>query len=200
MLAGGNGYGAKSVIGPHDRRLAAVVLLLVLLWAAYQLRVRQLATQFNKTLEARVSERIDKRSARERSNTVRHVFSREETVPRVQHAPLLTDAHLEPAGSDVRRLSMDVVMNRTDRPFVELDAHHHEVVAVAEYLPADAGRQRVPRRFDTERERGSPTGHRTRPLVARRRRRRRDREAAVPLDWRMMSFGSRSCRTGGCSP
>lgn len=53
-------------------RLAAVVLLLVLLWAAYQLRVRQLATQFNKTLEARVSERT--RIARDLHDTLLQSF------------------------------------------------------------------------------------------------------------------------------
>src|SRR6185369_4668711 len=37
--------------------LALVVLFLALLWAAYMFRVRQLATQFNRSFEARVSER-----------------------------------------------------------------------------------------------------------------------------------------------
>ena len=53
-------------------RLAAGVLLLLLLGAAYQLRVRQLATQFNKTLEARVSERT--RIARDLHDTLLQSF------------------------------------------------------------------------------------------------------------------------------
>ena len=48
-------------------RLAILVLFLLLLWAAYQLRVRQLAHQFNMTLEARVSERTAYRA-----RTARH--------------------------------------------------------------------------------------------------------------------------------
>jgi signal transduction histidine kinase len=43
-----------------------------LLWAAYQLRVRQLARQFNKTLDARVSERT--RIARELHDTLLQSF------------------------------------------------------------------------------------------------------------------------------
>jgi signal transduction histidine kinase len=53
-------------------RIGLVVLVLALLWAAYQLRVRQLAHQFNKTLEARVSERT--RIARELHDTLLQSF------------------------------------------------------------------------------------------------------------------------------
>jgi signal transduction histidine kinase len=53
------------------RALCGVVLLF-LLWAAYQLRVRQLATQFNRTLEARVSERT--RIARDLHDTLLQSF------------------------------------------------------------------------------------------------------------------------------
>jgi signal transduction histidine kinase/ligand-binding sensor domain-containing protein len=53
-------------------RLAILVLFLFLLWAAYQLRVRQLAHQFNMTLEARVSERL--RIARELHDTLLQSF------------------------------------------------------------------------------------------------------------------------------
>jgi signal transduction histidine kinase/ligand-binding sensor domain-containing protein len=49
-----------------------VVALLVMLWAAYQLRVRQLAHQFNMTLEARVSERT--RIARDLHDTLLQSF------------------------------------------------------------------------------------------------------------------------------
>ena len=52
--------------------LGILVLFLVLLWAAYQLRVRQLAHQFNMTLEARVSERT--RIARELHDTLLQSF------------------------------------------------------------------------------------------------------------------------------
>ena len=53
-------------------RLALVVLFLALLWAAYMFRVRQLAHQFNRTLEARVSERT--RIARDLHDTLLQSF------------------------------------------------------------------------------------------------------------------------------
>ena len=53
-------------------RLAILVLFLFLLLAAYQLRVRHLARQFNMTLEARVSERL--RIARELHDTLLQSF------------------------------------------------------------------------------------------------------------------------------
>jgi signal transduction histidine kinase/ligand-binding sensor domain-containing protein len=52
--------------------LALVVLFLALLWAAYMFRVRQLAMQFNRTLEARVSERT--RIARDLHDTLLQSF------------------------------------------------------------------------------------------------------------------------------
>jgi signal transduction histidine kinase/ligand-binding sensor domain-containing protein len=53
-------------------RLSLLILFLVLLWVAYRLRVRQLATQFNRTFEARVSERT--RIARELHDTLLQSF------------------------------------------------------------------------------------------------------------------------------
>jgi len=53
-------------------RLALVVLFLALLWAAYMFRVRHLAMQFNRTLEARVSERT--RIARDLHDTLLQSF------------------------------------------------------------------------------------------------------------------------------
>ena len=53
-------------------RVVCVAVFLALLWAAYQLRVRQLAHQFNMTLEARVSERT--RIARELHDTLLQSF------------------------------------------------------------------------------------------------------------------------------
>lgn len=53
-------------------RLACVAVFLALLWAAYQVRARQLAHQFNMTLEARVSERT--RIARELHDTLLQSF------------------------------------------------------------------------------------------------------------------------------
>jgi len=53
-------------------RALCVVVFLVLLWAGYQLRVRQLAHRFNMTLETRVSERI--RIARELHDTLLQSF------------------------------------------------------------------------------------------------------------------------------
>jgi signal transduction histidine kinase len=53
-------------------RLAILVLFLFLLWVTYRLRVRQLAHQFNRTLEARVSERT--RIARDLHDTLLQSF------------------------------------------------------------------------------------------------------------------------------
>ena len=53
-------------------RLAILALFLFSLWAAYRLRVRQLAHQFNMTLDARVSERI--RIARDLHDTLLQSF------------------------------------------------------------------------------------------------------------------------------
>jgi len=53
-------------------RALCVFLLLLLLWSAYQLRIRQLAHQFNMTLEARVSERT--RIARDLHDTLLQSF------------------------------------------------------------------------------------------------------------------------------
>src|SRR6185503_390414 len=53
-------------------RVLLLILFLALLWVAYQLRVRQLATQFNRTFEARVSERT--RIARELHDTLLQSF------------------------------------------------------------------------------------------------------------------------------
>jgi signal transduction histidine kinase/ligand-binding sensor domain-containing protein len=52
--------------------VACGLLFVALLWLAYQLRVRQLALQFNRTLEARVSERT--RIARELHDTLLQSF------------------------------------------------------------------------------------------------------------------------------
>jgi signal transduction histidine kinase/ligand-binding sensor domain-containing protein len=53
-------------------RVMCGAMFLVLLWAAHQFRVRQLARQFNKTLAARVSERL--RIARELHDTLLQSF------------------------------------------------------------------------------------------------------------------------------
>jgi signal transduction histidine kinase/ligand-binding sensor domain-containing protein len=53
-------------------RALCVIVFLLLLWAAYQFRVRQLAHQFNRTFEARVSERT--RIARELHDTLLQSF------------------------------------------------------------------------------------------------------------------------------
>jgi len=53
-------------------RIACVLLLIAMFWAAYQLRVRQLAHQFNMSMEARVSERT--RIARDLHDTLLQSF------------------------------------------------------------------------------------------------------------------------------
>ena len=57
--------------GPY-REVVGLVIFLVVLWSAYQLRVRQLAHQFNMTLEARVGERT--RIARDLHDTLLQSF------------------------------------------------------------------------------------------------------------------------------
>jgi signal transduction histidine kinase/ligand-binding sensor domain-containing protein len=73
--------------------LALVVLFLALLWAAYMFRVRQLAMQFNRTLEARVSERT--RIARDLHDTLLQSF--QGLLLRFQSASKLLPARPEEA-------------------------------------------------------------------------------------------------------
>jgi len=56
----------------YSFRLSCVAVFIMLLWALYQLRLRQLARQFNMTLDARVSERT--RIARELHDTLLQGF------------------------------------------------------------------------------------------------------------------------------
>jgi signal transduction histidine kinase len=74
-------------------RLACVALFLALLWAGYQLRIRQLAMEFNRTLEARVSERT--RIARELHDTLLQSF--QGLLLRFQSASKLLPARPEEA-------------------------------------------------------------------------------------------------------
>jgi signal transduction histidine kinase len=100
-----------------------VALFLVLLWAGYQLPIRQLATQFNRTLEARVSERI--RIARELYDTPLQSFqglllrfqSASNFSPRVQSKPssgLITKSNrrLRRSRKDVMRCRVALVGGR----------------------------------------------------------------------------------------
>jgi signal transduction histidine kinase len=74
-------------------RFSLLILFLVLLWTAYQLRVRQLAMQFNRTFEARVSERT--RIARDLHDTLLQSF--QGLLLRFQSASKLLPARAEEA-------------------------------------------------------------------------------------------------------
>jgi signal transduction histidine kinase/ligand-binding sensor domain-containing protein len=90
--------------------LALVVLFLALLWAAYMFRVRQLAMQFNRTLEARVSERT--RIARDLHDTLLQSFQgallRFQTVVKVL-----------PAGADEARTRLDRALDQAEAAITE---------------------------------------------------------------------------------
>jgi ligand-binding sensor domain-containing protein/signal transduction histidine kinase len=68
--------------GTNWFRAVCAILFMALLWAAYQLRVRQLSHQFEMTLEARVGERT--RIARELHDTLLQTF--QGLLPRLQAA------------------------------------------------------------------------------------------------------------------
>jgi len=91
-------------------RLALVVLFLALLWAAYMFRVRQLAMQFNRTLEARVSERT--RIARDLHDTLLQSF---------QGAVLRFHSVVKvlPAGADEARTRLDRALDQADAAISE---------------------------------------------------------------------------------
>jgi signal transduction histidine kinase/ligand-binding sensor domain-containing protein len=90
--------------------LALVVLFLALLWAAYMFRVRQLAMQFNRTLEARVSERT--RIARDLHDTLLQSF---------QGAVLRFHSVVKvlPAGADEARTRLDRALDQADAAITE---------------------------------------------------------------------------------
>jgi signal transduction histidine kinase len=90
--------------------LAVVVLFLALLWAAYMFRVRQLAMQFNRTLEARVSERT--RIARDLHDTLLQSF---------QGAVLRFHSVVKvlPAGADEARTRLDRALDQADAAISE---------------------------------------------------------------------------------
>jgi signal transduction histidine kinase/ligand-binding sensor domain-containing protein len=91
-------------------RALSAVTFLVLLWSAYQLRMRGLAHQFNKTLEARVSERT--RIARELHDTLLQSFQgallRFQSVERVL-----------PAGADDARNRLDRALDQAEAAVTE---------------------------------------------------------------------------------
>jgi signal transduction histidine kinase/ligand-binding sensor domain-containing protein len=91
-------------------RALAVGVFAVLLWAAYQLRVRGLAHQFNKTLEARVGERT--RIARELHDTLLQSF--QGALLRFQ-----TVVNVLPAGADDARNRLDRALDQAEAAITE---------------------------------------------------------------------------------
>jgi signal transduction histidine kinase len=91
------------------RALSAVVLL-TLLWAAYQLRVRQLHREFNTAIEARVSERT--RIARELHDTL--LQSLQALLFQYQAA-----RNLFAAGSERAMQVLDASLDRTEQAIAE---------------------------------------------------------------------------------
>jgi signal transduction histidine kinase len=89
---------------------AAVVTGMTLLWALHQLRVRQIAREFNLRLEERLNERT--RIARELHDTLLQSF--QGSLFRFQSARDLLPAHPETAGE-----ALDGALNRADQAIVE---------------------------------------------------------------------------------
>jgi signal transduction histidine kinase len=124
-------------------RLALVVLFLALLWAAYMFRVRQLAMQFNRTLEARVSERT--RIARDLHDTLLQSFqglllrfqSASKILPaRPDDAKQRLDSALEQAVEAITE-GRDAVQGLRSSAFETHDLANG-ITAIAEELTSDA--------------------------------------------------------------
>jgi len=94
-----------------------------------------------------------------------HVLRRKKTVASLEHSPLVSDARLEPTGSDVCHLPVGVMMNRADRPFVKIDAYDHDVVAVRQNLPTHPLPRRGPRTIGAYRKCRAPTHHGKSPFA-----------------------------------
>jgi signal transduction histidine kinase/ligand-binding sensor domain-containing protein len=130
-------------------RVACVALFLALLWAGYQLRVRQLATEFNRTLEARVSERT--RIARELHDTLLQSFhglllrfqSASNLLPaRPEEAKLRLDGAIDQAAAAItegRDAVQDLRASAT-----ETNDLARGIIAIAEELTHDASAVDVP--------------------------------------------------------
>jgi signal transduction histidine kinase/ligand-binding sensor domain-containing protein len=123
-------------------RLALVVLFLALLWAAYMFRVRQLAMQFNRTLEARVSERT--RIARDLHDTLLQSFqglllrfqSASKILPaRPDDAKQRLDSALEQAAEAITE-GRDAVQGLRSSAFETHDLANG-ITAIAEELTSD---------------------------------------------------------------
>ena len=91
-------------------RALCAVLFLALLWAAYQLRVRQLAHQFNMRLEERVSERT--RIARDLHDTLLQSF--QALLPRFQAA-----IYKLPEGAVEARKTLETAVDQASQAITE---------------------------------------------------------------------------------
>ena len=91
-------------------RAACVAAILAMIWAAYQLRVRQLAFQFNMRLEERVSERT--RIARDLHDTLLQSF--QALLPLFQAA-----IYKLPEGAADARKTLEVAVNRASDAITE---------------------------------------------------------------------------------
>ncbi|HET9714495.1 MAG TPA: triple tyrosine motif-containing protein, partial [Pyrinomonadaceae bacterium] len=120
-------------------RALCVVVFLMLLWAAYQLRVRHLATQFNRTFEARVSERT--RIARELHDTLLQSFqglllrfqSAAKLLPERSEARQRLDNAIQQAAEAITE-GRDAVQGLRSSAF-ETNDLANAVAAIAEELP-----------------------------------------------------------------
>ena len=131
-------------------RFALVVLFLALVWAAYQLRVRQLATQFNRTFEARVSERT--RIARELHDTLLQSFqglllrfqSASKLLPvRPVEAKQRLDSAIDQAAEAITE-GRDAVQGLRSSTF-ETNDLANAITAIAEELNSDTVNDRLSR-------------------------------------------------------
>jgi signal transduction histidine kinase/ligand-binding sensor domain-containing protein len=130
-------------------RLACVALLLILFWAAYQLRVRQLAHQFNRTLEARVSERT--RIARELHDTLLQSFqglllrfqSASKLLPgRAEEAKQRLDSAIDQASAAIAE-GRDAVQGLRSSAF-ETNDLANGIIAIGKELTSDASAHDMP--------------------------------------------------------
>jgi signal transduction histidine kinase len=130
-------------------RLACVALFLALLWAGYQLRIRQLATEFNRTMEARVSERT--RIARDLHDTLLQSFqglllrfhSASKLLPaRPEEAKQRLDSAIDQAAAAITE-GRDAIQGLRSSA-VETNDLANGITAIAEELRRDASAEDAP--------------------------------------------------------
>jgi hypothetical protein len=83
---------------------------------------------------------------------MRNIGNSDEAVTHPQLAHLIADRHAKSACSNVRRLTMRMMMHRPDGVCLEVHAHHHEIGNMAEQLAAHTSAELVPLQIGRDRE------------------------------------------------